>query len=178
MVWCPLQQHFQFPLLLSDGRPFPYRDLILFITFIVILVTLVIQGLTLPWLIRKVGLEDKYAVIPAADQEILIQKKIFKASLKLLDEKYSDVHLKNEHLKNLISRLKTDIAFFQGEIGQVRDVASNALSDYQHIYLDLLQQQRITLNDLNKDADFDEKLIRKYLSLIDLEEYKIRQKLV
>ena len=39
------------PVLLANGEPFPYRDLILFITFIVILVTLVFQGLTLPWLI-------------------------------------------------------------------------------------------------------------------------------
>ena len=48
------------PLLISKDQPFPYRNLILFITFIVILVTLVFQGLTLPWLIRKVKLEDSF----------------------------------------------------------------------------------------------------------------------
>ncbi len=36
-------------------RDFPERDLIIFITFVVILVTLVGQGLTLPWLIRALG---------------------------------------------------------------------------------------------------------------------------
>jgi len=36
------------PLLINEGQPFPHRNLILFITFIVILVTLVVQGLTLP----------------------------------------------------------------------------------------------------------------------------------
>ncbi len=41
---------------LSDGSPFPYRNLIIFLTFSVILVTLVVQGLTLPWLIRMLGL--------------------------------------------------------------------------------------------------------------------------
>ncbi len=45
------------PLLISEGQPFPHRNLILFITFIVILVTLVLQGLTLPLVIRKVKLE-------------------------------------------------------------------------------------------------------------------------
>src|SRR5204862_920613 len=40
------------PLTLDNGRPFPGRDLILFLTFVVILVTLVLQGLTLPPLIR------------------------------------------------------------------------------------------------------------------------------
>jgi NhaP-type Na+/H+ or K+/H+ antiporter len=40
---------------LADGSPFPQRNLIIFLTFSVILVTLVIQGLTLPWLIRVLG---------------------------------------------------------------------------------------------------------------------------
>ena len=41
---------------LSDGSPFPERNLIIFLTFSVILVTLVLQGLTLPWVIRRLGL--------------------------------------------------------------------------------------------------------------------------
>ena len=41
---------------LADGSPFPQRNLIIFLTFCVILVTLVLQGLSLPWIIRKLGL--------------------------------------------------------------------------------------------------------------------------
>lgn len=41
------------PHTLPDGSPFPERDLILFFTFCIILVTLVGQGLSLPWLIRR-----------------------------------------------------------------------------------------------------------------------------
>ena len=48
------------PLMISDSQAFPYRNLILFITFIVILMTLVFQGLTLPWVIRKIKPEDRY----------------------------------------------------------------------------------------------------------------------
>jgi monovalent cation/hydrogen antiporter len=44
------------PLATSTGQPFPYRDLILFLTFSVILITLVGQGLMLPWVIRRLGL--------------------------------------------------------------------------------------------------------------------------
>lgn len=44
------------PRVLDDGSPFPHRDLIVFLTFCVILVTLVVQGLTLPPLIRWLGL--------------------------------------------------------------------------------------------------------------------------
>ncbi|MGB9470776.1 MAG: Na+/H+ antiporter [Candidatus Acidiferrum sp.] len=44
------------PETLKDGSPFPQRNLIIFVTFCVIFVTLVIQGLTLPPLIRRLGL--------------------------------------------------------------------------------------------------------------------------
>jgi CPA1 family monovalent cation:H+ antiporter len=44
------------PTVLRDGSPFPHRDMIVFLTFCVIFVTLVLQGLTLPPLIRLLGL--------------------------------------------------------------------------------------------------------------------------
>jgi Na+/H+ antiporter len=47
---------FALPETLWDGRPFTQRNLIVFLAFVVILVTLVGQGLTLPWVIRKLGL--------------------------------------------------------------------------------------------------------------------------
>lgn len=43
------------PLKTDDGKPFPGRDEIVFIAFAVIMVTLVFQGLTLPWLVRRLG---------------------------------------------------------------------------------------------------------------------------
>lgn len=44
------------PLTLHNGEPFPYRDLIIFISTSMILLTLVLQGLTLPWLTRRLTL--------------------------------------------------------------------------------------------------------------------------
>src|SRR5207253_2210011 len=46
------------PLETNTGTPFPGRDLIVFLTFCVILGTLVVQGLSLPWVIERLGLED------------------------------------------------------------------------------------------------------------------------
>jgi CPA1 family monovalent cation:H+ antiporter len=43
------------PATTTTGTPFPARDLILFLTFVVILVTLVGEGLTMPWLVRRLG---------------------------------------------------------------------------------------------------------------------------
>ncbi|KAA6455703.1 Na+/H+ antiporter [Acidobacteria bacterium AB60] len=44
------------PLTTADGTPFPQRSFILFLTFSLILVTVVLQGLSLPWLVRALGL--------------------------------------------------------------------------------------------------------------------------
>jgi NhaP-type Na+/H+ or K+/H+ antiporter len=46
------------PQTLLDGSPFPQRNLIVFLAFSVILVTLVLQGLTLPWVVRVLGVAE------------------------------------------------------------------------------------------------------------------------
>src|SRR5436190_16855485 len=164
------------PLLTDAGQHFPYRNLILFITFIVILVTLVFQGLTLPWVIRKVNLEDNQTLIPEQKQEIIIQKKIAQYSLQYLNEKYNGKLPGNEHLNNLYARLKIDMKLLSQELKNTERTNENALQNYHSIYLELLEHQRKLLTEMNRRAEFDEELIRKYLSLIDLEEFKIREK--
>jgi CPA1 family monovalent cation:H+ antiporter len=164
------------PLLISADRPFPFRNLILFITFIVILVTLIFQGLTLPWLIRRVKAEDKYSNISEHDQELIIQKKIAKISLQFLDKKYGSERTRNEHLDNLYTRLKIDLKSLEKELNESNNGKENSSKNYPAIYLELLDQQRLHLNEMNRLTEFDEELIRKYLSLIDLEEFKIREK--
>ena len=166
------------PLLIQEGQPFPYRNLILFITFIVILVTLVFQGLTLPWVIRKIGPPDRANSIPERQQELIIQKKIAMASLQLLEEKYSEERERNEHLNNLFARLQLDLNFFRQDLEEPSKTPENTLIIFQRIYLEMLERQRRWLYEMNRRAEFDEELIRKYLALIDLEEFKVREKII
>ncbi len=163
------------PVLLQDGQPFPFRNLILFITFIVILVTLVFQGLTLPWLIRKLH-PTGYNELPEYEQEIIIQKKIAKYSLQFLEEQFGEDTRMNEQVSNLQARLKIDFAFLDREIAEIKNTKENSLINFQRIYLEMLEHQRKLLDQMNHKAEFDEELIRKYLSLIDMEEFKIREK--
>jgi CPA1 family monovalent cation:H+ antiporter len=162
--------------LVIGTQAFTHRNLILFITFIVILVTLVFQGLTLPWLIRKINLEDKYSPVPELKQEKIIQKKIAQASLQLLEEKYDTEKDQNRHLNNLVEKLKIDLSFFQEDLKELSNANGGTLINYQNIYLEILERQRELLYEMNRRSEFDEDLIRKYLSLIDLEEFKIREK--
>ncbi len=165
------------PLVVSEGQPFPHRNLILFITFVVILFTLVIQGLTLPWVIRKLDLQDELNPIPEQQQEKIIQKKIAYTSLQLLEGKYKDDLGQNEHLRNLYARLQLDLEFFLQDLMEADRATDNALAKFQRVYLELLEGQRKLLYEMNHRAEFDEDLIRKYLSLIDLEEIKIQDKM-
>lgn len=164
------------PILIEQGQPFPHRNLILFITFIVILVTLVFQGLTLPWLIQTIKMEDRHTALPEPQQERIIQETLTQISLQFLEEAGADKRA-NEHLANLYERLQLDLRLLRQTEEQTDTTARNARLAYQRRYLDLLGRQRSSLSQLNHRADFDEELIRKYFALIDLEEYKIREKL-
>lgn len=166
------------PAFMSDGQPFPQRNLILFITFIVILVTLVFQGLTLPWVIRKLSLTNRLQVMPEAQQEKIIQKKLAHASLEFLKNNHADSIAGNAHLENLQHRLNIDLKYFSEAMQHDGAQDGNSpVSQLQLIYLQMLDEQRKMLQAMNHRAEFDEDLIKKYLALADLEETKIREKL-
>jgi CPA1 family monovalent cation:H+ antiporter len=166
------------PVMISDSESFPYRNLILFITFIVILITLVFQGLTLPFLIKKVKPEkDDYKFTTDENQEAVIQIKIAQASLEFLEMKYQEEIKINRHVNILYQRMKTDIELFNRDVKRSDDNKDNSLKSYHKIYLELLYHQRTVLDDLNRNSEYDEELIRKYSTLIDLEELYTREKL-
>ncbi|MFC7309159.1 Na+/H+ antiporter [Streptomyces monticola] len=75
------------PKTMENGEPFPVRDEIIFIAFGVIMATLVVQGLTLPWLVRKLGVEADAEVEEAFEKELAIRAaKAAKRRLKEIQE--------------------------------------------------------------------------------------------
>jgi CPA1 family monovalent cation:H+ antiporter len=165
------------PLMISENTPFPFRSLILFITFLVILITLIVQGLTLSWLIRKIKPEKEENIIkPLPDQDIFIQKRIAESSLEFLNRKYKEQLKNNRHLIMLYDRIKSDIHYLNEESRDSSGPEDELFKSYREIYLDLLEHQRHVLNMINRDASYDEDLIRQYSALIDLEEFYMREK--
>jgi NhaP-type Na+/H+ or K+/H+ antiporter len=163
------------PVLIQPDQAFPYRNLILVITFIVILVTLVFQGLTLPWVMRKLEVTDSSAEEHEQEQELIIRKTITETSLQFLEQSLSGEQQLNEHLKILSAKLRNDLAIFQQDVAAFNSISRNLLVQYHTIYLALLDEQRKALHQLNRKQEYDEELIRKYLSLVDLEETKLRE---
>ena len=84
--------------------------------------------------------------------------------------------MQNEHLENLCARLQIDLKSLDQQLEKSNGTKVDLSKNYPSIYLEMLEQQRQLLSRMNRSAEFDEDLIRKYLSLIDLEEFKIREK--
>jgi monovalent cation/hydrogen antiporter len=163
------------PVLISEGQPFPHRNLILIMTFVVILVTLVVQGLTLPWVIRKMKIRDENAYLREEDHELKIRNAIAEASLKYLEGIQDPERGANEHLKHLLRKHQLDATVFAQSLSEFNETSKKHLDDYHQTYGELLDKQRAALRGLNAKEDYDEELIRKYLSIIDLEETKLRE---
>lgn len=155
---------------LSIPLHFPQRNLILFITFTVILLTLVVQGLTLPWLVKKLDMEDADHPEPVEEQDHQVRKTLASLSIRYLDETYPSGLADNVPLQQLRARYAAE----EAADGNVTD-GDHVL--YRKAALELLELQRKHLQDLSEASySTDEGVIRKYLGLIDLEEEKLRLK--
>lgn len=163
------------PVYLDSGARFPGRNLILFITFSVILVTLVLQGLTLPLLIRWLKLEDPDALIPEEQQDAAVRKKMSHAALLVLKQQHAEKLQTNKLLQSLEHRLEAEVTMLQA-VTQATLPPEEAGTFYLHfrqVYLDLLNEQRQLLHNLRRKKEVDDGIIRKYLSLLDIEEEKL-----
>lgn len=153
------------PVTLADGTAFPHRNLILYITFVVILLTLVLQGLTLPLLIRKIKLPAFQDHLPEEETEAMIRETLARASLNYLTQYHSAELEQSFHLQKLAHQWKNQLQPEESALlpGHIRS-----------IYMNILEQQRQLLLQKNKNEKrIEEEIIRRYLYQIDLEEEKL-----
>ena len=163
------------PIMITDQIPFPLRNLILFITFVVIFVTLVVQGLTLPLFIKLLKIPEAKHKLPEQEQINQIKLKLVDLSLDKLVKDYQFQCTHNELMVNLKTELQHSLkekkdtihAFKKGEINAVD------LKAYNEIVLALIQVQRDELHHLKGNKSYDDDIIRKEEWRLDLEELSI-----
>jgi CPA1 family monovalent cation:H+ antiporter len=163
------------PLMLDNGMNFPHRHLILFLTFTVILVTLVFQGLSLPWLIRKVNIQESDKEIPHSQQEAGIQLRLKKVALALLSEKFPRDISDNELIAILKATLEGDIEENSQRLNSLEcdAMAQEEIDRYHHVLQHLFAHQRKELFRMRKENAFSDEIIRKQELQLDLDEAKI-----
>lgn len=88
------------PLETDDGKPFPGRDEIVFIAFSVIMVTLVFQGLTLPWLVRKLRVKADLDAEEALERELAIR------AAKAAKQRFKEIQEVEEFPEDVVERLQ------------------------------------------------------------------------
>lgn len=155
------------PVQLADGSAFPQRNLILFITFIVILLTLLVQGLTLPYLIKKIHMPEMDQTQTEEEADDHIRKEL--AVLALL-------HLKNNYGEQLNTQYALQQMARKWEHHSLETEDHTDMAEESKIaYRDILNRQRQWLLSANKvEKNLDEEIIRKHLLYLDLEEEKLR----
>ncbi len=153
------------PVSLDDGTAFPHRNLILYITFIVILLTLVLQGLTLPALIQKLKLPSFNDHLPEEETEILIREELARASLNYLAQHHGGEWENDFHLQKLANHWQHQL-----EVGEAAELPP----DVRVIYRKILESQRqLLLQKNNSEERIDEEIVRRFIHQIDLEEEKM-----
>jgi monovalent cation/hydrogen antiporter len=156
------------PTTLRDGSPFPHRDLIICLTFCVILVTLVLQGLTLPPLIRLLGLAsgqgpdcEELEARRIAAQAALDQLE----SAKLRDgaeaaEIYDDLA---SHYRNRLANLKVD--------ANPKDATAN--ERHRSLFLEGIAVERATAIRLRDEGHIGDNVLRRIERELDFDESRL-----
>jgi monovalent cation/hydrogen antiporter len=155
------------PVTLDNGQIFPHRNLILFITFIVILFTLVVQGLTLPYFINQSKLFEavSFNTLPDDVATEKIRKGLKEHTHQFLRTQFDGVWKDDLHVQNLLhhweEKAKTPDEDWRNE-------------KIKEMYFEMLNSQRAFLLKANQDPTLNEDIIRHQLYLIDLEEERIK----
>jgi CPA1 family monovalent cation:H+ antiporter len=159
------------PLAVRNGSPFPGRDLILFLTFIVILATLVVQGLTLPLLIRWLGVEDDHSV---EREELEARLKANQAALVRLSEITEDDPAKADALQRLRIEYEDHIRQVKGAQPERAGTPLRLFSsEYERLSYEALKAERRTIVQLRNEDVINDEVLRRIQRDIDLAEARL-----
>ncbi len=162
------------PTMTRSGAPFPYRDLFIFLAYAVILITLVGQGLTLPPLIRRLGLVDDGT---EAREEAIARRAIAQAALKRLDALERDETIPRRVIALLRrryerrARVATLAEWKRARTGEHTSAKTRLgeVEAYERVVRDLLAAQLEALLELDDRGEIDNTVMRRTLEWIDLE---------
>jgi CPA1 family monovalent cation:H+ antiporter len=159
------------PFTTEGGGAFPKRNLIIFLTFAVIFFTLVGQGLSLPALIRRLGLTDGGA---DAEEETRARLVATKAALAEIDALAGEDWTRDEtvqRMRNMYEYRKRRLAARAGKIED--DGYEDQSLAYQQMVQLVLRAQREALLRLRSDRKLSNEVMNRIMHELDLEESRL-----
>lgn len=163
------------PYLMPDGSPFPHRNLILLITFIVIFITLVVQGLSLPYIVKKLNIPAMDVVLPQEQQEAQIQIRLNRLALNHINTNYSNILEKSHLLRNYQNQisLETENTENQLDLLECNNCSTQEIDNFEMILKEIYDKQRIEIFQMRKEKYYEDEEIRKAELQLDLNDLKL-----
>jgi monovalent cation/hydrogen antiporter len=156
------------PEVLGSGEPFEVRNLIVFLAFCVILMTLVLQGLTLPAVIRGLRLGGATGM---DREEIEARRLVLKSAIRYLEESRKSGGKEAEHLyDNMLQRYRNKLSLVTAGNGDAEREAESAYSQLRMVATATLEAERRTLIGLRDKGRIGDDAMRSIEKELDLAE--------
>jgi Na+/H+ antiporter len=158
------------PLQTDAGAPFPQRDLVIFLTYAVIFATLVLQGLSLPWLIRRLGIQEEADDGPEAHARLAAAR----AALRRLDELAPEDWVRDETAQRMRGLYEFRVRRFSSRLDEDDDGQIEAGSQaFQRLRREVLEAERDEVVRLRNEGRISEDVMRRIERDLDLEDTRL-----
>jgi len=159
------------PYAVVNGSPFPHRDLILFVTFGVIIVTLIGQGAMLPWVVRWLGLHHlgKQERKDEIKHELSARQAALKEVRKRLEKVIKEHDLPDEAIEHLRTRNQSRVQILPTNLTEGLD----HMRQTAKIKAELIEAERDFIYQLLRDGKITDEARRRIEYELDLEEASV-----
>src|SRR6187401_2385732 len=167
------------PLVLEDGTAFPKRNSIIFLAFVVIFITLVVQGLSLPLLIRWLKIKPQDNTM---EEEKELQLYLATSTLNFIEQDFP-IELDNKLQEQLKKRYVLQIDDLTNELRRQKKakrddekIKPSLPSDLTNAQLEISKFKRELLVRIHKEGEFSDAAIKKVEREMDIDELKLELK--
>jgi CPA1 family monovalent cation:H+ antiporter len=159
------------PLQTDAGSAFPDRELIIFLAFVVILGTLVVQGLTLPAVIRRFHLEEDRL---EAKEDTKARIYAAEAALQRLEELLDEDWVRPDTAERMQGLYNFRRSRFQARFdGEDDGSIERQSADYQRLRRELLEAERAAVVALRREGRISDDVMRRVERDLDLEDSRL-----
>ena len=167
------------PLTTLAGEPFPGRPQVIFLTYVVVVGTLLMHGLTLPWVIKILGVAGEHAQKYQL-AEVQAQDKAARAAADRLDELLADPHNSDvpdqaaEILRHWNTRRRNAAWERLGRTEE--EIGESPTTAFRRLRLEMLAAERKTFIDERDAGRINDEMLRSMVHALDLEEATLNRR--
>jgi len=169
------------PEVIEGGGEFPFRDLIIFLTFATIVFTVCVEGLTLPALLRGLGLGADESDLREEDKARLLAAE---GALRKIEQLREEEWVRDDTAERLSGLYRFRQRRFRARLGKpvaeddglslpLDEDTDGRSHDYQRLLREILEAQRDTLIDLRREGRISDDAMRRIERDLDLEDARL-----